>query len=202
MRALIFLRLMRITSCFQLRRKEYLVYGGGGLSFSSFSERYRAQSAHPNFFKPCPLISEKLALGCPLFSKRKQKAQRETMIWTTLRVKFKDKEYAAHKMASTGTYSSTRLYTVKEGGYRPPSPTPLGALQPLRPETESRLQFCGLQNTKIRFSSRSSNVCNFTPRIHQKRSQKVRNQNCSSGACPQTALAASRCAMEPPFSKF
>ena len=144
MRALIFLRLMRITSCFQWRRKEYLV-GGGGLSFSSFSERYHAQSARPNFLKPRPLISEKLALGCPLFSKRKQKAQRETTIGTILRVKFKDKEYAAHKMASTGTYPSTRLHTVKEGGYSPPSPTLLRALQP---ETESRLQFCGLQTQK------------------------------------------------------
>ena len=144
MKAFIFLRLMRITSWFQWRRKEYLV---GWLSFSSFSERYRAQSARTNFFKPCPLISEKLALGCPLFSKRKQKAQRETTIVRILRVKFKDKEYAAHKMASTGTYPSTRLHTVKERGYSL-SPTPLGALQPLRPETESRLQFCGLQTQK------------------------------------------------------
>ena len=98
MKAFIFLRLMRITSWFQWRRKEYLV---GWLSFSSCSERYRAQSARTNFFKPRPLISEKLALGCPLFSKTKQKAQQETTIVTILRVKFKDKEYAAHKMAST-----------------------------------------------------------------------------------------------------
>ena len=93
MRALIFLRLMRIASCFQWRRKEYLVYGG--LSFSSFSERYHTQSARPNsVLKPCLLISEKLTLGCPLFSKRKQKAQQETTIGTILRIKFKDKEYA------------------------------------------------------------------------------------------------------------
>ena len=108
MRALIFLRLLRITSCFQWRRKEYLVGGGGGFSSSKCG---------PKFLKPCPLISEKLTLGCPLFSKRKQKAQQETTIRTILGVKFKDKKYAAHKMASTGTYPSTRLHTVKEGGY-------------------------------------------------------------------------------------
>ena len=175
---------MRITSCFHWGGG-----GGGGLSFSSFSERYRAQSARPNFLKPSPLISEKLALGCALFSKRK-KAQRKTTIGTILSVKFKDKEYAAHKMASTGTYPSTRLHTVKEGGYSPPSPTPLGALQPLRPETESRLQFCGLQTQKyVLVVGRQVNVCNFT---HQKRFQMVSNQKFFSGACPQTALAASR----------
>ena len=32
-----------------------------------------------------------------------------------------------------------------------------------------------------RFSSRLSNFCNFTPRIHQKQSQKVRNLNLSWG---------------------
>ena len=51
-------------------------------------------------------------------------------------------------------------------------------------------------NTTTRFSSRSSNFCNFTPRTHQKRSQvrnpKVRNvlrrseiKNFPGGACPQ-----------------
>ena len=44
-------------------------------------------------------------------------------------------------------------------------------------------------NTTTRFSSRSSNFFNFTPRIHQKRSQKVRNPTFSWGACPQTPLA-------------
>ena len=45
-------------------------------------------------------------------------------------------------------------------------------------------------NTKIGFSCRSSNFCNFTPRIHQKRSQKVRNPKFSWGrACLQTPLA-------------
>ena len=47
------------------------------------------------------------------------------------------------------------------------------------PEAES--------NTTTRFSSRSSNSCNFTPRIHQKQSQKVRNFR--RGPCPQTPLA-------------
>ena len=40
-----------------------------------------------------------------------------------------------------------------------------------------------------RFSSRSSNFCNFTSRIHQNRSQKVRNPKFSWGAHPQTPLA-------------
>ena len=43
------------------------------------------------------------------------------------------------------------------------------------------------------FSSRSSNFCSFTARIHQKRSQKVRNP---SGACPQTPLAGALCALK------
>ena len=45
------------------------------------------------------------------------------------------------------------------------------------------------RNETARFSSRSSNFCNFTPRIHQtERSQQVRNQKFSwgGGACPQT----------------
>ena len=44
-------------------------------------------------------------------------------------------------------------------------------------------------NTITRFSSRSSSFCNFTPRIHQKQSQKARNPKFSWGACPQTPLA-------------
>ena len=44
-------------------------------------------------------------------------------------------------------------------------------------------------NTTTRFSNRSSSFCNFTPRIHQKRSQKVRNQKKSWWTCPQTPLA-------------
>ena len=43
----------------------------------------------------------------------------------------------------------------------------------------------GFKNN-YRFRSRSSNFCNFTPRLHQKRSQKVRNPNFSLGTCPQT----------------
>ena len=39
------------------------------------------------------------------------------------------------------------------------------------------------------FHSRSSKFCNFTPRIHQKRSHKVRNPKFSWGACPQIPLA-------------
>ena len=69
-------------------------------------------------------------------------------------------------------------------------------------------------NTTTRFSSRSSNFCNFIPRIHQKRSQKVRNPNfvcvcvcvCvwgGGGACPQTPLAGALRALiaywKPPF---
>ena len=41
-------------------------------------------------------------------------------------------------------------------------------------------------NTTNRFSSRSSN---FIPKIHQKRSQEVRNPKSSWRACPQTPLA-------------
>ena len=65
-------------------------------------------------------------------------------------------------------------------------------------------------NTTMRFSSRSSNFRNFTPRIHQKRSQKVRNPKFSWGGMPQTPLAGTLYALywltlrilEPPFSKF
>ena len=39
-------------------------------------------------------------------------------------------------------------------------------------------------NTTTRFSSRSSNFCNFTPRIHQKGSQKVSTPNFSWGSMP------------------
>jgi len=39
-------------------------------------------------------------------------------------------------------------------------------------------------NTITRFSSRSSNFCNFTPRIHQKRSQKVKNYKIFLGGMP------------------
>ena len=59
------------------------------------------------------------------------------------------------------------------------------ALKPLLPETESHL-ILRASNLKTRFSSWSSNFYNFTPRIHQKRSQKVRNPKFSWGACPQT----------------
>ena len=134
----------------------------------------------PHFLKPCPLISEKLILGCPLFSKRKQKAQRETMIRTILRVKFKDKEYAAHKMVSTGTYPSTRLHTVKEGA----TAYALGCFAASAARNGVMPSILQATNTKISFSSRSSNVCNFTPRIHQKQSQKVRNQEFSLGGMP------------------
>ena len=40
-------------------------------------------------------------------------------------------------------------------------------------------------NTKISFSSKSSNFSNFTPRIHQKWSQKVRNPKFSWGHAPR-----------------
>ena len=53
----------------------------------------------------------------------------------------------------------------------------------LRPETESHL-ILRASNTTTRFSSRSSNFYNFTPRIHQKRSQKVRNPKFSWGDMP------------------
>ena len=43
------------------------------------------------------------------------------------------------------------------------------ALQPLQPEAESRFLILWGSNTTTRFSSRSSNFCNFTPRIYQKR---------------------------------
>ena len=46
--------------------------------------------------------------------------------------------------------------------------------------------FLRASNTTTRLSSRSSYFCNFTQRIHQKRSQKVRNPKFSWGACPQT----------------
>ena len=46
-------------------------------------------------------------------------------------------------------YLSEYPATYSEGGgLQPPSPMPLGALQPLQPETESHLQFCGLQTQK------------------------------------------------------
>ena len=38
-------------------------------------------------------------------------------------------------------------------------------------------------NTTTRFSIRLSDFCNFTPRIHQKRSHQVRNPKFSWGAC-------------------
>ena len=44
----------------------------------------------------------------------------------------------------------------------------------------------------------------FTTRLHQKRSQRVRNPKFSWGACPQTPLPGmlSKLQLEPPFSKF
>ena len=51
----------------------------------------------PTILKPCPLISEKLAFGCALFFKTKQKSQRETPIGTILQVKLKDKDYEKTK---------------------------------------------------------------------------------------------------------
>ena len=51
-------------------------------------------------------------------------------------------------------------------------------------------------NTTTRFSSKSSCFCNFTPRMHQKRSQKVRNPNFPGGACPQIPLACILCALK------
>ena len=62
-------------------------------------------SAQQNFLKPRPLIGEKLALVA--LSSPKQKAQRETD-WDGPAGKVQrqelgeDKEYVAHKMASTG----------------------------------------------------------------------------------------------------
>ena len=47
-----------------------------------------------------------------------------------------DKEYVAHKMASTGTYPSTYKNTVKEGGLSPPSSCEGGATAPLAPARE------------------------------------------------------------------
>ena len=44
-------------------------------------------------------------------------------------------------------------------------------------------------STMTRFGSMSSNSCYFTPKQHQKQSQKVRNQKFFLGACPQTPLA-------------
>ena len=53
-------------------------------------------------------------------------------------------------------------------------------------------------NTTTRFSSGSSNFCNFTPRLHKKQSQKVRNTKFSweeggGGAFPETPLAGALC---------
>ena len=48
-----------------------------------------------------------------------------------------DKEYVAHKMASTGTYPSTYKNTVKEGGLSPPSSCEGGATAPLAPPPHS-----------------------------------------------------------------
>ena len=48
---------------------------------------------------------------------------------------------------------------------------------PLLPEQKH------VTTTTTRFSSGSSNFRNFTPRIHQKQSQKVRNPKFSWGAC-------------------
>ena len=59
--------------------------------------------------KPRPLISEKLAFGCALFSNVES---RTAMIQKTIIASFATccctsyKEYVAHKMASTGTYLS------------------------------------------------------------------------------------------------
>ena len=61
-------------------------------------------------------------------------------------------------------------------------------------------------NTTARFSSRLTNLCNFTPRIHQKLSQKVRIKSkiCQGwGHAPTTPhyMCFNRI-LEPPFSKF
>ena len=50
-------------------------------------------------------------------------------------------------------------------------------------------------NTTTRFSSRWSNFCSFTARIHQKRSQ-IRNPKFSWGACPHIPLAGALCALK------
>ena len=51
-------------------------------------------------------------------------------------------------------------------------------------------------NTTTRFSGKSSSFCNFTPGIHQKRSQKVRNPKFSWGSMPPDPPACILCALK------
>ena len=85
------------------------------------------------FLKPCPLISEKLAFGCTLFPNVESDTgiiqKMKIASFATIAVQATDapllitsgQRVHDTKMASTGTYLSTYLITVNEGGLSLPS---------------------------------------------------------------------------------
>ena len=100
------------------------MFSRGVLSFSGVGKRYRMRSARQSFLKPCPLISEKLVFGCALFSNVKSDIAAGDHDWDNPTGKVQrqglgeDKEYMAHKMASTCTYLRAYINTLSSLRYR------------------------------------------------------------------------------------